>query len=169
MTDKKKYSDKELNDWFIGKARSAAGYRRNIIDNEDRARSFTAVGKMYFFYYDPKHKKTLPIYDRFPLVFPIERYQDGFLGLNLHYLSPGERRALLMKLYSYRTSTKLTPKTRLQLSYELLQSTKALASMSRPCIKRYLYGHVRSRFIEIVAEEWDRAIELPVEIWITKK
>ena len=169
MAEDRKYTDKEVSDWMMGKARSAAGYRRNIVEREDRAQAFTSIGRMYFFWYDPKHKKTLPIYDRFPLVFPIERYQDGFLGLNLHYLTQGERRALLMKLYSYRTSQQLTPRTKLQLSYDLIQSTRKLSTLARPCIKRYLYTHVRSRFIEVIAEEWDRAIELPVEFWVQKK
>lgn len=169
MAKEKKYSKEEINDWFIGKARSAAGYRRNITERTDRAVAFTDVGRMYFFWYDPKTKKKLPIYDRFPLVFPIERYADGFLGLNLHYLTENERRALLMKLYGYRTSRTLTPRTRIQLSYDLLQSTRGLASLARPCIKRYLYSQVRSRFTEVIAEEWDRAIELPVESWVIKK
>ena len=100
MADKQK----ESLDWFKSKASSAAGYRRNIVGNADRARDTTVIGKMFFFWYDPKHKKTLPVYDRFPLVFPIERYTDGFLGLNLHYLSWGERSVLLNKLMEYKTS-----------------------------------------------------------------
>ena len=157
-----KDKEQQSNDWFIGKARSAAGYRKNIVNNDQRGRDAAIIGKMYFFVYDPKHKDTLPMYDRFPLVFPIEPYGNGFLGLNLHYLSPGERAWLLNKLKEFRTSTKLTPNTRLRLSYDLLSSTKKLASTTRPCIKRYLFSHVRSKFIEMTAEEWDNAINLPV-------
>jgi len=53
------------------------------------------LGKMYFFVYNPKHKMTLPYYDMFPLVLPVERYSDGFLGINFHYLAPKERAHLL--------------------------------------------------------------------------
>ena len=56
-----KYSSGDLQDWFIGKARSAAGYRKNILGNDQRAADSTIIGKMYFFKYDPKMKKTLPI------------------------------------------------------------------------------------------------------------
>ena len=50
-------------------------------------------GRLNMFFYDPKFKKTLPYYDRFPLVFPFKRgftrqraIEGGsFLGLNLHY------------------------------------------------------------------------------------
>jgi hypothetical protein len=163
-----KKEEKEAVDWFVGKARTAAGYRRNIISNNERSRDGTFVGKMYFFYYDPKHKKTLPIYDRFPLVFPIEPYPDGFLGLNLHYLDGGQRGALLNQLTSFRTNSRFDEKTRLRLSYDLLSNTKKLASLSRPCIKRYLFTQVRSKFIEITANEWENAIALPVQMFVTK-
>jgi len=156
---------KEASDWFIGKARSAAGYRKNIINNSERGRDGTVIGKMYFFKYDPKYKDTLPMYDRFPLVFPIERYGDGFLGINLHYLAPGERGWLINKLTEFRNNTKMNETTRLRLTYDLLQTTKRLASVTRPCIKRYLFDHVRSKFIEVMPDEWERAINLPVAQW----
>lgn len=160
--------DKESADWFIGKARSAAGYRKNIVNNDTRGRDATVIGRMYFFYYDPKLKKTLPVYDRFPLVFPIEMYGDGFLGLNLHYLSVGERAALISRLSEFKSNNKMNSNTRLRLTYDLLASTKKLASLSKPCIKRYLFDHVRSKFIEIEANEWDKAINLPVELFVHK-
>lgn len=155
-------TEKDSKDWFIGKARSAAGYRKNLVSSDERGRDNAIIGKMYFFAYDPKMKKTLPMYDRFPLVFPIEPYNDGFLGLNLHYLSQGERQWLLNKLKDFRNNSKFNATTRLRLSYDLLASTKKLASVSRPCVKRYLFTHVRSKFIEMLPEEWDKAIGLPV-------
>jgi hypothetical protein len=155
-------TEKDSTDWFIGKARSAAGYRKNLVSSDERGRDNAIIGKMYFFAYDPKMKKTLPMYDRFPLVFPIEPYNDGFLGLNLHYLNPGERAWLLNKLKDFRNNNKFNATTRLKLSYDLLASTKKMASVSRPCVKRYLFSHVRSKFIEMTPEEWDKAIGLPV-------
>jgi len=155
-------TEKDSTDWFIGKARSAAGYRKNLVSSDERGRDNAIIGKMYFFAYDPKMKKTLPMYDRFPLVFPIEPYNDGFLGLNLHYLSKGERQLLLDKLKDFRNNSKYNSTTRLRLSYDLLASTKKLASLTRPCVKRYLFTHVRSKFIEMLPEEWDKAIGLPV-------
>ena len=161
--------EKEMADWFIGKARSAAGYRKNIIGNDERARDGTIIGHMYFFYYDPKHKMKLPVYDRFPLVMPIERYSDGFLGLNLHYLSSGERSTLLNRLSEFANNSRYDKTTKIRMSYDLLSSTKKLASLARPCIKRYLFDHVRSKFIEVTANEWDKAIALPVQLFVEKK
>jgi len=163
-----KEKEKQAAEWFYGKARSAAGYRKNIVNNQQRGRDATVIGKMYFFVYDPKLKKVLPIYDKFPLVFPIERYDDGFLGLNLHYLSQSERSLLLRRLMEYRTAKNMTEKSRLRLTYDLISSTRKLASLTRPCIKRYLFGHVRSKFIEIVPDEWEQAINLPVQFFVTK-
>lgn len=163
-----KYTKNQINDWFTGKATSAAGYRNKIMSNADRKRDSTVIGKMYFFWYDPKHKDKLPIYDRFPLVFPIERYSDGFLGLNMHYLSFSERSALLNTLMKYRSNSKMNETTRLRVTYDILSSTKKLASASRPCIKRYLFTQVRSQFVEITADEWDRALQLPVAVWVSQ-
>lgn len=159
-------TSKDSSDWFVGKARTAAGYRKNLINNYSRARDNVVIGKMFFFFYDPKMKKTLPMYDRFPLVFPVEPYSDGFLGLNLHYLNPGERRGLLSALDDFRSNSRMDATTKLRLTYDLLSSTKRLASVSRPCIKRYLFSHVRSDFIEIQSNEWEKAIELPVAMMV---
>lgn len=159
---------KQSVDWFIGKARSAAGYRRNILSSVERSRDVPIIGRMYFFAYDPKHKDKLPMFDRYPLVFPLQPYSDGFLGLNVHYLSGGERQSLLGKLMEFASSQKLTPRMKLNLSYDLLQSTKSLTSLSRPCIKRYLFNHLRSSFIEITADEWDKVIDLPIEQFVYK-
>lgn len=158
---------KDAVDWWLGKARTASGWRRNLLNNADRARGSTVIGKMFFFEYDPKHKNKLPIYDRYPLVFPIERYTDGFLGLNLHYLGVNERIAILNKLKQFATAKNLTEKSKLRLSYDLLVATKNISALS-PCIKRYLSGHVRSDFIEITALEWDKVVQLPVQVFITR-
>lgn len=164
----RKYQDRELHDWFVGKAKDAAGIRRNIVNNHERARDSTIIGKMYLFFYDPKLKAILPIYDRFPLVLPIERYGDGFLGLNLHYLAQGTRKALLDTLSAHASNNKMNENTRLRISYDVLNAAKAM-TMAKPSIKRYLFNHVRSKFIEIHANEWDKAIELPVELFVRKK
>lgn len=165
----KSQKTKESTDWFIDKARSAAGYRKNIIHNDKRGRDNTVIGKMYFFAYDPKHKDKLPVYDNFPLVFPIERYGDGFLGLNLHYLAESERAWLLGRLSKFSNNAMFDRSTVLNLTYDLLQSTKKLANTTRPCIKRYLFDHCYSKFIEVLPEEWEKAINLPVAQFVYKK
>jgi hypothetical protein len=161
-------TNKELTDWWLGKARTAAGYRSNIIANVERHRDTTVIGRLYFFVYDPKFKAILPIYDKFPLVFPMEADGNSMLGLNLHYLGQGERTVLLNRLTGFANNQRFNKTTKIKLSYDLLQSTKSLNSLARPCIKRYLWTHVRSRFIEITADEWPNAIALPVQHFVNK-
>ena len=133
-----------------------------LMKDRERLKDKSIIGKMYFFFYDPKTKDSLPYYDRFPLVIPIERYSDGFLGLNLHYIHPKQRIILLDKLSDTATNKKFDEKTKLRLSYQYL-STASTAFQAMPCIKRYLFNHLTSRFLEIPADEWDIAALLPVE------
>lgn len=163
-----KYSSKDLQKWLFEKALNASApkARQLLVRNEQRGREDALIGRLYFFKYDPKGKLTLPKYDKFPMVFPIEQYQDGFLGLNLHYLNLSERQALLGQLLEFRNNEKYDETTKLKLSYQLLQGSKKLNSLGRPCVKRYLFNHCRSQFIEIYIDEYDKAIQLPVEDWV---
>jgi hypothetical protein len=149
-------------DWLRKKVNDLKPTAQSLMSDRQRMKSSTFIGNMYFFYYDPKTKDTLPYYDRFPLVIPIERYSDGFLGLNLHYIHPKQRILLLDGLSEYKTNTKYDSKTRLRLSYDLLKRASS-SYQATPCIKRYLFSHVDSRFLEIESSEWDIAALLPVE------
>ena len=52
------------------------------------------VGQMYSYIYNPKTKDKLPYYDMVPLVIPVSYTNNGFYGLNFHYLSLQERNKL---------------------------------------------------------------------------
>lgn len=160
-------TEKAAGAWLLEKAKTATAYRANIMNRYDRISNSILIGKMIFYYYDPKHKDTLPIYDRFPLVLPIEQYSNGFLGLNLHYLPRGIRIQILGKLMMYKNNNKMDETTRLKISYEILKPTRVMPVLKN-CVKRYLYSHVRSPFVEIDAAEWPVAIELPVAIFRVK-
>lgn len=166
-----KYTSDELAKWLIEKAQSATGpkARKLLVTNDQRGRDTALVGRLYFFKYDPKWKDRLAKYDKFPMCFPIERYGNGFLGLNLHYLGAAERQSLVNRLIEYRNNEYMDERTMLKLSYDLIESTKKLSSLSMPCIRRYLFNHCRSQFIEIYPSEYDKAIQLPVEDWVFKR
>lgn len=136
--------------------------RMEIIRDREQQRNQTMVGRFYFFAYNPKTKETLPYWDRFPMVIPLMRYHDGFLGLNLHYIYPKDRLILLTQLKRFQIGSINDEKTRLRLSYPLLKAMHQ-AYRATPCIKRYLAGHVISRFIEVPPAEWDIASTLPVQ------
>lgn len=156
----------EAKDWFRDRAMEVKQVNvRKEVRNRERLYNKivpTDIGRMYHFFYDPKHKDTLPYYDRFPLVFVMDRYKDGFLGMNLHYLPPVFRARLMDRLYAITRNDAIRESEKLRLSYGLL-SASAKYKYFRPCVKRYLNNHVRSRFLYIPAEEWDIALMLPTE------
>ena len=151
--------------WLRAKVKELTPTSRALMTDRDRLKTNSTIGKMYFYFYDPKTKDTLPYYDKFPLVIPIESYRDGFLGLNLHYIHPKQRLILLDKLSETATNNNFDSKTKLRVSYSYLAGASR-AFEATPCIKRYLYSHIQSRFLEISADEWDIAAMLPVETFV---
>ena len=118
------------------------------------------IGKMMMFIYDPKTKSKLPYYDTFPLIFPIAIYDDGYLGINMHYLPPNARAILMGQLYNTLIDETNDDNKRLAISYGLLKAASRY-KLFKPTIKRYLYSHVRSRFLIVDPKEWDAALMLP--------
>lgn len=122
-------------------------------------------GGMYFFAYDAKYKDILPYFDRFPLVLMLERYDDGFLGLNLHYLPLKYRIAFLEKLMSHATAqyNNMGEVYRIKITYEILKAATQFKEF-QPCLKRYLWSHIQSKVIlKVEPEEWDVAAFLPIQ------
>ena len=151
----------DARDWLKSKVESLSPNRAALMQ-DGNSKDKSMIGRMYFYFYDPKTKDMLPYYDRFPLVIPIERYSDGFLGLNLHYISPRQRFFLLDKLSVFLSNHRYDENTRFMLSYDLLKNATN-AFEGTPCIKKYLYKQVKSRFLEISADEWDIAALIPYE------
>ena len=50
--------------------------------------------------------------------------------------------------------------TRVRVSYQILKSASNLR-FYRPCIKRYLFSNIRSRYLFIDPDRWDIALMLP--------
>lgn len=125
-------------------------------------------GRFYLYYYDPKHKKTLPYYDTFPLVIPFRAMPDGFIGLNFHYLGYYQRIRLLTLMMKFATHSSLDPRTRLMFTWSLINNV-AKFKIAKHCVKRYLFSHVRSRYIEIEPDDWHTAMMLPVARFVGRK
>lgn len=136
---------------------------RNLMRGDaDRLTSVPLVGHMYMFNYDAKHKDTLPYYDRFPLIFPYRKIKGGFMGINMHYLPLQYRAKLMDSLYDVTTNERYDETTRLKLNYDLLNNA-ARFRYFKPCVKHYLTGQLRSRFLYVYPSEWDIALFLPLE------
>ena len=99
---------------------------------------------MYMFYYNAKHRQTLPYFDAFPLVVITQMAEGGFYGLNLHYLPPNTRAKALNAL---------------------LGGDGLPSKYFKPTIHRYLTTQVRSRFALIDKPEWEIATFLPAAQW----
>jgi hypothetical protein len=136
--------------------------RASLLNDPSRISAHAFVGKMYFFHYDAKHKTTLPVWDKFPLVIPMETYDDGFLGLNLHYLDPYSRLVLLDRLHDFINNDKYDDTTKFRLSYDLLSKSRRYRLINE-CVKRYLFSHIQSSMIYIEPDNWETAIFLPTE------
>jgi len=155
----KKWFQEKIED--MKKPSRAALLRDNALEPSSRE----MVGNMYMYFYDPKGKQDLPYYDRFPLVVMIERYKDGFLGLNLHYLRPDIRAKFLDELMKLAPG-KVKSNTRLlKAKYDLLQSTRKFKEF-RPCLKRYLGSQIRSKVVRVPMPEWEIAIFLPTDQFV---
>lgn len=122
-------------------------------------------GGMYLFFYDAKHKDTLPYWDQFPLVLPYRIQPNGFYGLNLHYLPYMLRFRILGKLHEYASNDNNDISTRVRLSWKLLSGVAVLQPL-QACVKHYLFDHVQSRFLTIAYPDWTTASQLPVESFV---
>lgn len=154
----------EARTWFREQAEATNVTPSRVINqsSESSTSSISIPGNMVLFNYDPKTKANLPYYDRFPLIFVVERYSKGFLGINLHYLPLNYRAILMDNLYELLNNKNYNESTRLRLSYEVLKSASRFR-YAKPCFKQYLNERVRSRFINIDVNQWDVALFLPLQ------
>lgn len=143
---------KESIAWFRKKARQLGKIsggkimQDELLSLKDRPNK-SPFGNMYMFFYDPKHKKTLPYYDRFPLIIMLGPAKGGFMGLNLHYLHPVTRAKALDAF---------------------IGGGGVPGKYVKAAQKHYLHPHVRSRFAMVEEPEWEIATFLPTAQWEKK-
>jgi hypothetical protein len=156
----------KVDTWYQGEIKNlinASNSANKVIsDNKSLQASDIFIGKMAFYFYDPKWKKELPHYDKFPLLIPFDITADGFMGYNLHYLPPRYRIAILEKLLEFTNNDRYDVTTKLKLSYQYLKGISKYKEL-QPCIHKYLASHVRSKFIIVQSYDWHIACLLPVE------
>ena len=154
-----------------GGARKSASWYKNAINQiatpitakrlmrEKKLIGRPSAGRLNMFFYDPKFKETLPLYDTFPLVLPLEPIKGGFIGMNFHYLPPMARFKMLQRLQAFASNNKFDQSTRLDVSYDDIKNSR----LFKPTIKKYLYGYTRSNFLRIDSDEAAISIMLPVQ------
>jgi len=109
------------------------------------------LGDLYAYYYNPKHRATLPYYDQFPLIMLIGYETDTFVGLNFHYLNP-KLRAILLDRVTAKIGKGI-------MNWNKISKIRQVA----PCVKRYRYDHIVRKVIPIEEKENEIAIFLPIE------
>ena len=139
-------SGKEPYQWYRNRIKELGTPSQAQLIRDGKITGRVNFGALNMFIYDPKLKNKLPYYDTFPLVLPIEKYRDGFLGINFHYLPYALRARLL---------SRLDPNA----NYSALKNVKLV----KPTLKRYLNSNVRSRFRKLEEEDFMTAIMLPVQ------
>ena len=142
-------------DWYRKQVQSMTTPGARSLIRQGKATIAPKYGVMNLFGYDPKFKETLPLYDRFPLIFPLEPAKGGFYGINFHYLQPGARVNFLRQLSRFTTDKNYDKKTRYNIG-------ELSGRYYKKTIKHYLYSQVRSSFLNITADEMAIAIFLPV-------
>ena len=142
-------------DWYRKQVQSMTTPGARALINQGKVTIRPKYGVMNLFGYDPKLKQFLPLYDRFPLIFPIEPAKGGFYGINFHYLQPGARVNFLRQLSRFATDKNYDKNTRYNIG-------ELSGRYFKKTIKRYLFSQVRTSFLNIPADEMAIAIFLPV-------
>lgn len=120
---------------------------RNDPDNsqdQNVLRRYAKQGRLFLFEYKAK-MKYLPYYDTFPLVYVISANKDHFFGANLHYLHPKKRSIVISKLKDNKID------------------------IPRVCFHKYITDHINGFLLDLALDEWDTAINLPVEQFVKNK
>ena len=119
---------RESLEWFRDRLKDMKTINRNNLlkDPALQKRQRVGVGRMYMYFYDPKHRKTLPYYDSFPLTIVMQPTSDGFYGLNLHYIHPTVRARLFDKLLETSNNSRYDETTKFKLNYQILQNITQL-------------------------------------------
>lgn len=156
-------------DWYrrkIGDLTNKPNAREIIRNN--RVKSIVYPGSMYMYVYDAKwkdHPEILPYWDVFPLTIVLKKLNNGFIGLNLHYLPPKQRGLFLGQLYDLRSNSRLDEQTKLRVTYQILKNATEY-KLFKPCIKRYLYNHVKTNYARIQSQDWLTAVFLPTNKFV---
>ena len=130
-------------------------------------------GMMNLFYYRPKGAEKLPYYDVFPLVIPLgRRLNNGFVGINFHYLSVPQRWLLLERLSMFQVPSELDAFDTeegagdvMALFWSKIRRKRGV----RPIVRRYLTKYIQSRFLKIELSEMLIALAIPMERFYTGK
>jgi hypothetical protein len=147
---------------FVNKAgaQNVISTRLKLLKNLPKVKRILP-GTMLFYHYNPKYKDSLPQWDAFPLVIVLDVYDDGFLGLNLHFVPPPVRQKIFLAFLDVLKTSGKNDKKHILLNYSIAKTVVATKYFG-PMIKRYLY----SQFIVppklVPYDMWEDVLFLPL-------
>jgi len=146
--------------WYRERVRALGQLKPDKIIREGKkdstARIRPTYGMLNLFFYFPEKPERLSYYDMFPLTLPVVKHNNGFTGLNFHYLSVPMRVKLLEIIsggFGDETSQQVN------VTYSKIKRH----SYVKPTIRRYKANHVGSLFLQIPLEDMLLAAILPVQ------
>lgn len=155
---------KKSTEWYRAQAEAlqtiTSGYQA-VTSGYFSTTSQAIPGTMILFKYDPKTKDKLPYWDVYPLVIPFGAIKGGFIGLNFHYLDYYSRVWLFYALSRYSSSSQLTKRTRLNLTWGTIEAVGRQSAQE--CVHKYLYSQIRSPIRTVDPRDWVTALTLPWE------
>ena len=165
--------------WFKEKIKGLKGELRNRF-SKTNARTFYReapdkfvpdrlgrrmyLGDMFCYWYNPKHRMSLPYYDMFPLVVIAEPLPTGFSGINLHYIPPLVRARLLGKLMDS-SDIDIDIKSKLRSQWSFIRNFSRFPEV-RGAVKKYLTRQVTSRMYKVNPVHWKSAIFLDTQQFV---
>lgn len=155
---------KESISWFQEKLNSISSVNRRDMMTEGESSPSVIIGSMFMFFYDPKLRKKLPYYDRFPLSIIIDKTPGGFMGLNLHYLPTDLRAKFLDGLLDLTNNEEYDETTKFNVTYDYLKASRK-HRFFKPCLKSYLTKHIDGNIVMIEPSDWLVATFLPSELF----
>jgi hypothetical protein len=127
-------------------------------------------GTMWTFSYQPE-TKDLDYWDRFPLILRMidnSDDPDSFLGINLHYLYPRFRRALMLFNLERLIGDVTDPNSRI-VGFDVTKLSKFPNKYGKVCIRRYKYSNMLTKAVRIPPENWIKAVYLPTHQFVGAK
>lgn len=147
--------------------------RRDALLSNADSPSVIKPGNIYLFSYNPLTKTDLPFYDMFPVTLCLERRTKGFLGLNLHYLSPYNRAVFLNFLIDFadRTDWNLIQMSKILLDYNsAVKNIKSkgewAAKAFKASIKQYYFKQFLSGAVRVAPKDWKVVPFLPIDRFV---
>ena len=134
------------------------------------------IGRMYFFRYQSQSsasgrdilKTKDQIYDAFPLIFCLAEHPNHIEAFNFHYIEPKLRASLLGKMFMYLNNEDFNNKTKLfAVKFKKVIQENRLFRHAKVSFKTYKPGRIRSKILEVHPLDWELAIMLPTERFIT--